>query len=113
MLSDQGAEILFVPYMTDLQTGYQRVRFCAHARAIENEMYVAITGSVGSGFLGRSKNYYFPSNGIIAEATPNTEMVLLADVDLTLLKHLHEEGSVNNLKDRRHDIFRLELVQKA
>ena len=126
LLRDQGAEILFVPYMTDLQTGYQRVRFCAHARAIENEMYVAITGSVGN--LPRVDNmdiqysqsavfcpsdFAFPSNGIVAEATPNTEMVLLADVDLTLLKHLHEEGSVNNLKDRRHDIYRLELVNKS
>lgn len=123
LLRDQGAEILFVPYMTDLQTGYQRVRFCAHARAIENEMYVAITGSVGN--LPRVDNmdiqysqsavfcpsdFAFPSNGIIAEATPNTEMVLLADVDLTMLKHLHEEGSVNNLKDRRSDLFRLELI---
>ncbi len=122
LLREQGAEILFVPYMTDLQTGYQRVRFCAHARAIENEMYVAITGSVGN--LPRVDNmdiqysqsavfcpsdFAFPSNGIIAEATPNTEMVLLADVDLTMLKHLHEEGSVNNLKDRRTDLFRLEL----
>ena len=126
LLSDQGAEILFVPYMTDLQTGYQRVRFCAHARAIENEMYVAITGNVGNlpkvdnmdiqysqSAIFSPSDFAFPSNGIIAEATPNTEMVLLADVDLTLLKHLHEEGSVNNLKDRRHDIFRLELVQKA
>lgn len=122
LLRDQGAEILFVPYMTDLQTGYQRVRFCAHARAIENEMYVAITGSVGN--LPRVDNmdiqysqsavfspsdFAFPASGIVAEATPNTEMVLIADVDLTLLKHLHEEGSVNNLKDRRTDLFRLEI----
>lgn len=124
LLRDQGAEILFVPYMTDMQTGYQRVRFCAHARAVENEMYVAITGSVGNlpqvdnmdiqysqSAIFSPSDFAFPSNGIIAESTPNTEMVLMADVDLTLLKYLHEEGSVNNLKDRRHDIFRLELVQ--
>ena len=114
LLRDQGAEILFVPYMTDLQTGYQRVRFCAHARAVENECYVAIAGSVGN--LPRVDNmdiqysqsaifspsdFSFPSTGIMAESTPNTEMVLIADVDLDLLKHLSDKGSVNNLRDRR------------
>lgn len=122
ILREQGARILFVPFMTDLQTGYNRVRICAHARAIENECYVAIAGSVGN--LPRVDNmdiqyaqsavfspsdFAFPSNGVIAETTPNTEMVLLADVDLDLLTELHETGSVTNLKDRRHDLYSLKL----
>jgi predicted amidohydrolase/ribosomal protein S18 acetylase RimI-like enzyme len=126
MLCDQGAEILFVPYMTDLQTGYQRVRYCAHARAIENECYVAITGSVGN--LPRVDNmdiqysksaifspsdFAFPSTGIMAESTPNTEMVLIADVDLDLLKHLADKGSVNNRRDRRTDLYTMKLKRKA
>jgi hypothetical protein len=40
----------------------------------------------------------FPSNGIKAEATPNTEMTLIVDVDMNLLKELHEHGSVNTMK---------------
>jgi hypothetical protein len=36
--------------------------------------------------------FCFPSNGIKAEATPNTEMTLI--VDINLLKELHEHGSV-------------------
>src|SRR5690606_13477138 len=40
ILADQGMKILFVPYMTDTQNGYMRVRYCAQARAIENECYV-------------------------------------------------------------------------
>ncbi len=126
ILRDQGAEILFVPFMTDLQTGYQRVRFCAHARAVENECYVAIAGSVGN--LPRVDNmdiqysqsaifspsdFSFPSTGIMAESTPNTEMVLVADVDLDLLKHLSDKGSVNNLRDRRTDLYTLKLKKKA
>ncbi len=126
LLRAQGAEILFVPYMTDLQTGYQRVRFCAHARAVENECYVAITGCVGN--LPRVDNmdiqysrsavfcpsdFSFPSTGIMAESTPNTEMVLIADVDLDLLKHLADKGSVNNLRDRREDLYILKLRKKA
>lgn len=125
LLKEQGAEILFVPYMTDLQTGYQRVRFCAHARAVENEFYVAITGCVGN--LPRVDNldiqysksavfspsdFSFPSTGIMAESTPNTEMVLIADVDMDLLKHLSDQGSVNNWKDRRTDLYSLKLKKR-
>ena len=122
LLREQGAEILFVPFMTDLQNGYHRVRFCAQARAIENECFVVIGGSVGN--LPRVDNmdiqysqsavfspsdFAFPNNSIVAEATPNTEMVLIADVDMDLLKDLHNNGSVTNLKDRRHDLYSLRL----
>jgi predicted amidohydrolase/ribosomal protein S18 acetylase RimI-like enzyme len=126
LLRDEGAEILFVPYMTDLQTGYQRVRFCAHARAFENECYVAITGCVGNlprvdnmdiqyskSVIFSPSDFSFPSTGIMAESTPNTEMVLIADVDLDLLKHLADKGSVNNRRDRRPDLYSLKLRRKG
>ena len=48
LLADDGMDILFVPFLTDTQNGYSRVRYCAQARAIENECYVAIAGSVGN-----------------------------------------------------------------
>ena len=120
ILAEQGMEILIVPFWTDTKNGYLRVRHCAQARAIENECYVAISGSVGN--LPRVDNvdiqyaqsavftpsdFYFPHDGIISEAVPNTEMLLFADVDLDKLKLLHTEGSVTNLKDRRHDMYRL------
>jgi predicted amidohydrolase len=46
-------------------------------------------------------------NGIKAEATPNTEMILIADVDIDLLRELNQFGSVRNLKDRRGNINKL------
>ena len=122
LLADQGMKILFVPFLTDTPNGFTRVRNCSMARAIENECYVAIAGSVGN--LPRVNNmdiqfaqsavytpadFAFPTNGIKAEATPNTEMTVIADVDLELLKELHEHGSVRNLKDRRHDLYELKL----
>lgn len=120
ILADEGMDILFVPFLTDTQNGYSRVRACSHARAIENECYVAIAGGVGN--LPKVHNmdiqyaqsavftpcdFAFPANGIKAEATPNTEMILIADVDLYLLRELHQFGSVKNLKDRRKDLFEL------
>ncbi len=118
ILADQGMDILFVPFLTDTQNGYSRVRHCAQARAIENECYVAIAGCVGN--LPKVHNmdiqfaqsvvftpcdFAFPTEGVKAQATPNTEMILIADVDLDDLKELHEFGSVRNLKDRRGDVY--------
>lgn len=120
ILADQGMEILFVPFLTDTQNSYSRVRHCAQARAIENECYVAIAGSVGNlpkvhnmdiqfaqSMVFTPCDFSFPTNGIKAEATPNTEMILVADVDLDLLLDLNEFGSVQNIKDRRTDLFEL------
>ena len=125
LLADEGMDILFVPFLTDTQNGYSRVRLCAQARAIENECYVAITGSVGNlpnvhnmdiqyaqSAVFTPCDFSFPNNGIKAEATPNTEMILIADVDVDLLRELHTHGAVHNLKDRRKDFYSLKRVKK-
>lgn len=118
MLAEQGVQILFVPFWTDTKNGYLRVRLCAQARAIENECYVAIGGSVGN--LPRVNNVdiqyaqsavfspsdiYFPHDATITEASPNTEMIVFADVELDKLKYLNTEGSVTNLRHRRLDLY--------
>ena len=120
LLAEEGMDILFVPFLTDTQNGYSRVRNCAQARAIENECYVAIAGSVGNlpkvhnmdiqyaqSMVFTPCDFAFPVNGIKAEATPNTEMILIADVDIDLLRQLNQFGSVRNLRDRRKDIYDL------
>ena len=118
LLADQGMKILFVPYLTDTQNAYTRVRHCAAARAIENECYVAIAGCVGNlpgvnnmdiqfgqAAVFTPSDFAFPSNAIKGEATPNTEMTLIVDVDLNLLKELHYNGAVRTLSDRRQDLY--------
>jgi len=120
LLADQGMDILFVPFLTDTQNGYSRVKNCAQARAIENECYVAIAGSVGNlpkvhnmdiqyaqSMVFTPCDFSFPSNGVKAEATANTEMILIADVDIDLLRELNRFGSVRNLRDRRKDLYSL------
>ena len=123
ILADEGMDILFIPFLTDTQNGYSRVRHCAQARAIENECYVAIAGSVGNlpkvhnmdiqfaqSMVFTPCDFSFPANGIKAEATTNTEMILIADVDIDLLRELNQFGSVRNLRDRRKDIFELKKI---
>lgn len=122
ILALQKIDILFVPFWTDTQNAYLRVRICAMARAVENECYVAIAGSVGNlpkinnmdlqyaqSAIFSPSDFAFPSNAIVAETTPNTENILIADVNLDLLKELHEYGSVRNLKDRRTDFYDLKI----
>lgn len=126
LYADQGMDILFVPFLTDTQNGYTRVRHCAQARAIENECYVAIAGCVGNlpkvnnmdiqyaqSAIFTPSDFAFPTNSIKAEATPNTEMTIIADVDLSLLKELHTHGSVHTLKDRRKDLYNLTWIKNS
>jgi len=123
IMADQGMQILMVPFWTDTKNGYLRVRRCAQARAIENECYVVLSGSVGN--LPKVENmdiqyaqtaiftpsdFAFPHDAIAAEATPNTEMTLLADVDLDLLKEVRCQGSVRNLQTRRLDLYRIHYL---
>ena len=94
------------------------------ARAIENECYVAIAGCVGNlpkvnnmeiqyaqSAVFTPSDFAFPSNGIKAETTANTEMTLIVDVDINLLKELHEHGSVRTMKDRKHDLYQLKKIK--
>ena len=124
ILGEQGMQILFVPFLTDTQNAYNRVRFCAQARAIENECFVALAGNVGnlpkvanmdlqfaqSAVLTPS-DFSFPVNCVKAEATPNTEMIIVSDIDLSLLTDLHNHGSVQTLLDRRNDLYQIKQFQ--
>jgi len=119
-LADDGAELLFVPFCTDNRQAYLRVRYCAQARAIENQVYVALAGTVGNlpdvGNLdvnyGQAavltpSDFAFARDGIAAEADSNEETVLICDVDLNVLQGARAGGSVTPRLDRRSDLFRV------
>jgi predicted amidohydrolase/GNAT superfamily N-acetyltransferase len=123
LLSEEQIQILCVPFWTDTKNGYLRVRRCAQARAIENECYVAIAGSVGN--LPKVDNvdiqygqtavfspsdFAFPHDAIVSETTPNTEMMLIVDLDLDKLDKLQNEGSVRNYLDKRRDLYRVQWI---
>jgi predicted amidohydrolase/ribosomal protein S18 acetylase RimI-like enzyme len=115
---DRGARILFVPFCTDERQGYLRVRYCAQARCIENQVYVAIAGTVGNlpevenmdiqyaqSAIFTPSDFPFSRDAIAAEGTPNVEMVVIHDVDLEKLDHCRRAGTVQNWKDRRDDLY--------
>jgi predicted amidohydrolase len=125
LMAERGMRILFVPYWTDTRNAYLRVQRCAAARAIENECYVVIAGCVGN--LPKVENmdiqygqaavftpsdFAFPYDAIQAEATPNTEMTLICDLDLDKLRELRTHGAVRNFHDRRLDLYSLKWNKK-
>lgn len=120
LLAEQDMDLLFVPFWTDTKNGYLRVRNCAQARAIENECYVVLCGSVGNvpsienlgiqyaqSAVFSPSDFAFPHDAVLNETTPNTEMIFFSDLDYTRLKLVRNEGSVTNLKDRRTDLYNL------
>ncbi|HWI87337.1 MAG TPA: nitrilase-related carbon-nitrogen hydrolase [Sphingomonas sp.] len=120
-LVDEGARIIFVPFCTDNRQGYMRVRYCAQARAIENQCFVVLSGNVGNlpGVDNMDVQYAqsciltpcdfpFARDGIAAEASENIETITIADVNLADLTWARAEGTVRNLADRRFDLYRIE-----
>lgn len=119
-LADLGAEIIFVPFCTDNLQSYLRVRYCAAARAIENQVYVALAGNVGNlpdvanmdvqhgqAAVLTPSDFAFARDGIAAEADPNEETVLICDVDLDELQKAQSAGTVTPRLDRRPDLFKV------
>jgi len=118
VMAEAGAEILFVPSCTDGREGFCRVRYCAQARAIENQVYVAMTGTVGNlplvpymntnygqAAILTPSDYFFARDGIAAEGTINQEQMIVADVDLDLLDEQRVNGSVIPLQDLIKDAY--------
>lgn len=118
--ADKGAQILFVPFDTDSRYGYMRVRTCAQARCVENHVYAAIAGCVGTVPLIENADIHYAQSGIYtpsdiqfsqdmvaAECSPNIETVIIHEVDLDLLRRHRQTGTVQNWNDRRTDFYSL------
>jgi predicted amidohydrolase len=120
LLTLAGAEIIFVPCYTEEKKAYYRVRHCAQARAVENFIYVVMTGSVGNmltqsgSFLNYSQaailtpsDFSFPEKGIEGEADPNVETVVVSELALSSLSQQRHVATVRPLHDMRPDLYEL------
>ncbi len=121
-VAEEGVEIVFVPSCTDDRQGFLRVRYCCHARAIENQVYVAMTSTVGNLPVAGLRLHYgqasiitpsdfpFARDGIAAEGVINEEQIVVADVDLALLDENRLKGTTIPLLDKRNDFYGLKPV---
>ncbi|PLR80908.1 acyltransferase [Bacillus canaveralius] len=118
MAKAKGADVIFCPSCTDDRHGFHRVRYTSHARAIENQVYVVLTGTVGAlptvdfmrANFGQAavitpNDIPFPPQGLLSEGELNNDMIVTADLDLSLLYEVREKGSVTTWRDRRVDLY--------
>lgn len=118
VLAEAGAQIIFVPSCTDERQGFCRVRYCAQARASENQIYVAMSSTVGNlpdvpcmathygqAAILTPSDYFFARDGIAAEGTVNQEQMVISDVDLGLLEEQRVNGTVLPLNDLIKDAY--------
>jgi predicted amidohydrolase len=119
----QEAHILLVPSCTDERQGFLRVRYCAHARAIENQMYViqactvgslpmvpAVSLNYGQASILTPSDFPFSRDGILAEGNANQEMMVIGELNLKTITESRSSGTVLPLLDSRRSA---ELVSQT
>lgn len=107
-----GALMLICPSCTDDRQGYLRVRYCAQARAIENQIYVvhsctvgslpqvpAVSLNYGAASILTPSDFAFSRDGILREGNINDEMMVIGDLNLRVLEESRTSGSVLPLRD--------------
>ncbi|QQS48986.1 MAG: carbon-nitrogen hydrolase family protein [Acidobacteriota bacterium] len=120
------AHILIVPSCTDDRQGFLRVRYCAHARAIENQMYVIHSPTVGSlpmvpavslnygqASILTPSDFSFSRDGILAEGNINQEMMVIGELNLQTIQESRSFGTVLPLNDSKRtaeQVAKIEVV---
>jgi predicted amidohydrolase len=122
MLVDQLAhydiDILLNPSCTDSREGFWRVRHCAHARAIEHQIYVINAATVGwcaeipwlRAHEGQAAiltpcDDLFSSQGIARTGDYNApDQLVVAPIDLNSLAYTRRHGSVRPREQKRTNL---------
>lgn len=124
-----GAEVVFVPSCTETMKGANRVHIGARARALENQIYTVVSQTVGSaewspavdlnsGFAAvyATPDLGFTEDGVVSKGHLNKEEILIAELDLTLIKNVRQNGAVLNYKHHQkllselQNPFKIELI---
>ena len=120
----QDAQIIITPSCTDDRQGFLRVRYCAHARAIENQVYViqsctvgslpmvpAVSLNYGQASILTPSDFSFSRDGILAEGIPNQEMMVIGELNLKTIQEGRETGTVLPLRDSKRTQDQLALTE--
>ena len=120
----QDAHTLIVPRCTDERQGFLRVRYCAHARAIENQMYVIHSSTVGSlpmipaaslnygqAAILTPSDFAFSRDGIMAEGVFNQEMMVIGELNLKTIADARSTATTLPLRDSQNTAERVAKVE--
>ncbi|MFP5519040.1 MAG: carbon-nitrogen hydrolase family protein [Bdellovibrionia bacterium] len=112
LAAKKGAQILLAPSCTDSLRGMNRVHVGARARALENQLYVVVSQTVGdapwSEAVDMNKGYAafystcdlcFPEDGVLSLGPAHQAQWLFSELDLSLLQEVRERGQVFNFKE--------------
>lgn len=114
-LVELGAELILAPSCTDTEAGYHRVRIGAQARALENQVAVlqsptvglapwsrALDENIGRAGLFVPPDHGMPRDGVVAlsaELTVARSQWLVAELDLEAVIKVRREGQVFTRRD--------------
>ncbi len=110
--AEAGAWLILAPSCTDSLHGFNRVRLSARARALENQLFVAIAPTVGLApslaSVDENHGYAavygpvdrgFPADGVLARGVLDEAGLVFADLDPDLLAAVRADGAVRNFRD--------------
>ncbi|MBF8755078.1 carbon-nitrogen hydrolase family protein [Pseudomonas guariconensis] len=114
-LAERGADLILAPSCTDTEAGYHRVRIGAQARALENQIAVlqsptvgmapwspALDENIGRAGLFVPPDHGMPGDGVIAQSNElrtATSQWLMCEVDLQEVRRVRQEGQVFTRRD--------------
>ena len=114
-LAEGGADLILAPSCTDTEAGYHRVRIGAQARALENQIAVlqsptvglapwsqALDENIGRAGLFVPPDHGMPKDGVVALSTeldPAGSRWLICNVDLAAVRRVREQGQVFTRRD--------------
>lgn len=115
----EGIQVLLVPSLTS-ERGYWRVRHCAHARAVENQIYVCVSPLIGdlgiptnhpvqgcgSAFIACPiDNRFNIDDGTYARGPANAESLLHVSLDMARLELSRTRSEIRQRADRRPALY--------
>ena len=122
----KGAMLIFIPFNTDIRSGYMRIRSCAQARCIENGLYAVLAGPIGNlPFVQGADIHYgevciltpcdvpFARDGVAEEATPNVETMVVNELDMEVLRRNRLTGSLRTWLDRRPELYAVRYTESG
>ena len=108
-LADRGAEVVAGPSWTGTEAGFERVRRCAAARAVENQLYVAqvsVVGERSADLCGTGRSaVYAPCDDVVGPrgtrlSLPRDEFAAgTCSVDVDAVRKSRSEASVRPYAD--------------
>ena len=116
---ENGTKILAIPSWTESQRGFQRVRWGALSRAVENQIFVIhstlvgdlggepVPSTYGSSAIIAPSVEPFPVEAILRETPLGEEGVVVADLDLDALDRARANAEVRNWRDRSASAWEL------